>query len=1066
MSATRHKRVFTVPPAVPFLNTIASKLLDGSLVESFRHDPDDPLSLSKVTIFVPTRRAARVLRSEFVDLLGGRSAILPVIRPLGETDDDSGYFDLAAPEEMDLALPIGGVARLLELARLILAWRNQLPLAITAVHSTSPLVAPASPADAIWLARALAELIDSIETEERDWNDLEKLDTTEHPLWWQLTAEFLKIASAFWPARLEELRRSSPARHQSAILRGEARRIATARHQGPVIVAGSTGSVPAAADLIAAIASLPNGVVVLPGLDQTMSDEDWQLLDDSRILDKRSEPAARSHPQFGLSKLLKRLQIERGEVEILALPADDLTFRATAMSKALTPAKATDEWSEWRGNADKTILASAFADVSLIEAANEREEATAIAIALRMALEQPGRHGESQAALITPDRALARRVMAELARFGILADDTAGTPLSSTLPGTLLTLMLEAILRPGDPVPIVGLLKHPLARFGLSETDMQAAAQALELLALRGGIGEIDIGTLGPLLERRLQEQKDDRHTPQWRLSLPETAALQAGELAERITAAVAPLASAILGRLPSGRGKTAKLSLADWAGRSGRVLEDIAKDERGDLSALWSGEAGERLAGMLSEVIDTDGQMEADGPQWIDIVAALTTAEAVKPKALSHPRIFIFGTLEARLQTVDTLVLGGLNEGSWPGQSVNNPFLSRSMKVDLGLEPPERRIGQLAHDFEMASGTRKLIYSRSMRQGTAPTVASRWLQRLLALGGQEFAKELRARGEVYRTWAGMIDDAPSQPVAKRPSPTPPAELQPIKYSFSEVGRLRRDPYSIYAARVLRLDPLKAFNEDPGAAQRGTLYHRIIDQYTREGHIPGTPVAREAIMRLTHALFDAEKLPPHIDQVWRPRFIKVAEAFLVWETNRAPDINETFTELSAGFDMPEAGIRLTGIADRIDIKGSGRADIIDYKTGLSPSVNQARSLLDPQLALEAAALLAGGFKNMPALTPEELTYVRLRPGDRFATDTVNNEYAKESARIQPKSAIDLANESREQLAGLVNLLRSGKAGFSSRLVPMMQSAYDGDYDHLARVAEWSTAQIEEGDGDE
>lgn len=1067
MSSASRKRIFTIPQAIPFLNTIASGLLDGTLVEGFRHDPADPLSLSKVTIYVPTRRAARVLRSEFVDLLGGRSAILPVIRPLGETDDDTGYFDLTSPEEMDLALPIGGVARLLELARLILAWRNQLPLAITAVHSTSPLVAPASPADAIWLARALAELIDSIETEERDWHDLENLDTSEHALWWQLTAEFLKIASAFWPARLEELKRSSPARHQSAILRGEARRIASGAHSGPVIVAGSTGSVPAAADLIAAIASLPQGVVVLPGLDQHMSAEEWRLLDDSDgHLGSKSEPAARSHPQFGLSKLLKRLAVDRSEVAMLGKPSAVMEFRAAALSKALAPAKATDDWSDWRSAADKDVLNAAFADVALIEAANEREEATAIAIALRMALEQPGRHGDSQAALITPDRALARRVTAELVRFGIGADDTAGTPLSATPAGTLLQLTLEAVLRPGDPVPIVALLKHPLCRLGLSTKDVDAAAQALELIALRGGIGEIDISTLGTLLEQSLEDQVSDRHSPQWRRSLPETAAGQAKILAQKIAIAVEPLASSLLGRMPSGRRMTEKLPLTQWAERSGRVLEAIARDERGDLSALWGGEAGERLSGMLSEVIETDGQMEADGPQWIDIVTALTTADAVKPKALSHPRIFIFGTLEARLQNVDTLILGGLNEGSWPNQAVNNPFLSRTMKVDLGLEPPERRIGQVSHDFEMASGTRHLIYSRSLRQGTAPTVASRWLQRLLALGGPDFADVLRSRGTVYRSWSALIDEAPPQPVAKRPSPKPPADLQPTKYSFSEVGRLRRDPYSVYAARILRLDPLQPFNEDPGAAQRGTLYHAIIEHYTREKHVPGTPDARNAMARLTNELFDAEHLPPYIDQVWRPRFVQVAEAFLEWEVGRAPDIRETFTELSAGFDIPEAQIRLTGIADRIDIKASGHADIIDYKTGLNPSVNQARSLLDPQLALEAAALLAGGFRNMPALTPEELMYVRLRPGDRFQTDTVNNEFAKETARTQPKSAIDLANESREQLAAFINLLRSGKAGFSSRLVPMMQSNYGGDYDHLARVAEWSTAEAEESDGDE
>ncbi|MCJ9669201.1 double-strand break repair protein AddB, partial [Neorhizobium sp. SHOUNA12B] len=525
-------------------------------------------------------------------------------------------------------------------------------------------------------------------------------------------------------------------------------------------------------------------------------------------------------------------------------------------------------------------------------------------------------------------------------------------------------------------------------------------------------------------------------------------------------------LASALVRRRPDGRGLTAKLTLSEWADRTGRALEAICIDERRDLAALWSGEAGERLAGLLSEVIETDGQMEADGPQWIDIVMALTTGEAVKPRSLSHPRIFIFGTLEARLQSVDTMILGGLNEGSWPGQTVNNPFLSRTMKTDMGLEPPERRIGQLAHDFEMACGTRHLILSRSMRQGSTPTVASRWLQRLLALGGRQFADELRTRGHQYRDWASMIDAGENQPVAKRPAPKPPADLQPVKYSFSEVGRLRRDPYSIYARRILKLDPLDPFNRDPGASERGTLYHAIIDRYTREGHKPGTPAAREAMRRITEELFDAEQLPIHIDRVWRPRFVEVARAFLDWEVERAPDIRRTMTEVGAGWELEPAGIRVTGIADRIDIKGSGLADLIDYKTGLNPSVSQARALLDPQLGLEAAALRAGAFKGAGSLTPDNLLYVRLRPGDRFREDKVNNEGTSATAKRQPKSAIDLADESIEQLTRFVITLRNGEAGFASRLVPMAQNDFGGEYDHLARVAEWSTADDEEAEADE
>ncbi|MDF0697380.1 double-strand break repair protein AddB [Rhizobium sp. MC63] len=1061
----RHQpRILTIPAGLPFLKTLATTLCDGRLTPLFRHDADDPLSLARVTIYLPTRRAVRVLRSEFVDLLGGRSAILPVIRPLGETDDDSGYFDEALPATIDLAQPLSNTARLLELARLILAWRNKLPEIVRHIHSDSPLVAPASPADAIWLARNLAELIDSIETEDLDWSELSKLDTGDYAAWWQLTAEFLQIASAFWPARLSELGKSSLARHRNAILRAEAARISAAKPGGPVIIAGSTGSVPATADLIAAVADLPEGVIVLPGLDLAMPEGHWQMVAPEPAPGQHANPASRSHPQYGLSSLLKRLRLTRADVSTLDRPEADLDRRAEILSRALAPAEATSDWGTWKSELPAGALTSAFNNVALIEAANEREEATAIAVALRLALERPGQDGESRAALITPDRNLARRVMAELSRFGILADDSAGTPLSATPQGTLLQLLLEAALRPGDPVATVALLKHPLARFGLERDILISATEALELLALRGGVTEVDISALEVLLTHQLAEQALDRHAPQWRKALPADAAEAAYELARRITRATEPLAAALFRHRPEERGKTASFTLSEWAERTGRALEAVAADPQGNLADLWSNEAGDALASLLGEVIDTDGQMEADGPQWIDIMAALAAGHAVKPRALSHPRLFIFGTLEARLQSVDTLILGGLNEGSWPGQSANNPFIPRMMKTEIGLEPPERRIGQLAHDFEMANGTRHLIYSRALRQGSTPTVASRWLQRLLALGGEAFEAELKGRGTRFLQWAGLIDRGESQAPAQRPSPKPPLTLQPKSYSFSEVGRLRRDPYAIYARRILRLDPVDAFNRDPGAAERGTLYHTIIDRFIRAAHVAGTPEAAAAMEQILSELFDMEKLPPHIDAVWRPRFREVARAFLEWEAGRRPAIRRTLTEVRGGVELEAINIRLNGVADRIDITGPNAADIIDYKTGYNPSPAQARALLDPQLALEAAALRAGAFRDAGSLTPQDLLYVRLRPGNRFQVDMVNNENAARSDKA--KSAIDLAEESVDQLIKFVSLLQSGEKGFTSRLIPAQQFDFGGDYDHLARVSEWSTAENEEGGGDE
>ncbi|AYM12013.1 double-strand break repair protein AddB [Agrobacterium tumefaciens] len=1061
MTLTHHaKRVLTIAAGTPFLKTLAETLCDGTLTAGYKYDSADPLSLAKVTIYVPTRRSARVLRSEFVDLLGGRSAILPLIRPLGETDDDSGFFEIENPEIMDLAPPISGTGRQIELARLILAWRNSLPDAIRAIHSDSPLVAPASPADAIWLARALGEVIDAMDTEEKEWEALAHLDTGDHAQWWQLTADFLKIASVFWPARLAELNRTSAGRHRNGILRAEANRLANLPDTGPIIVAGSTGSIPAAADLIASVASLPQGVVVLPGLDLTMPEEQWEA-----IAEDPTDPSSRTHSQYGLYMLLQKLDIMRDDVVQIGAIDSDLEKRAAVFSAALAPAKSTSDWNRWREDKQPGFFDDAFAAATLIEAANEREEATAIAVALRLALEAPGAGRPSQAALITPDRGLARRVATELQRFGIEADDSAGTPLSATPQAGLTQLALEAILRPGDPVPVISLLKHPLSRFGLSLEAFTKASKALELIALRGGRVETEIGNLEAVLDAQLAAQRDDRHPPAWRLALPEGSVDAARDLARRIAVSTEPLGSAFVRRDRSGRSFTDKLPLSDWAERTGRVIEAICADDNNDLATLWSGEAGDKLSGLFGELMESGEILDADGPQWADIFAALVAGESIKPRSMRHPRVFIFGALEARLQSVDTVVIGGLNEGLWPGQTANNPFLSRNMKTAIGLEPPERRIGQLAHDFEMANGTRQIFYSRALRQGSTPAVASRWLQRLLALGGEDFADQLKKRGETYRHWAALMDASIDQEAAKRPAPKPPADLQPKSYSFSEVGRLRRDPYSIYARRILKLNPLDGFNRDPNAADRGTLYHAIIERYSREGHIPGTPASLEAMQRILDESFDAEDLPAHVDVIWRPRFEAVARAFIDWEKERHPSIRRSFFEARAGQEIPEAGIRLTGIADRIDIKTGGQADIIDYKTGLAPSVNQARALLDPQLALEAAALMRGAFREAGSQTPESLIYVRLRPGTRFFADQVNNEHSNRGGKKAPKSAIELANESIDQLAKFVRSLRDGENGFASRLVPEEQQSYGGEYDHLARVSEWSTAEPGDGDDD-
>ena len=1040
-------RLFTIDPGVPFLRQLARSLCDGELVNGFASRPDDPLTLSTATIYVPTRRAARALRSEFVDLLDRKAAILPTIRTLGENDDDSGFLDEDQPALLDLAPPVAGTERLLELAQLIMLWKQNLPKSVSQFHGENRLIAPANPADAVWLARGLAELLEAMETGDRPWSALNDLVGEDYAYWWQLTLEFLKIAAAFWPARLAELGRADPAAHRNAVLDAQTAQLAENPPDGPVVVAGSTGSIPATARMMKTVAGMKRGAVVLPGLDTALDEKTWSILGGKP--EEPVDPTICTHPQYGLHVLLRSLGAQRSDIIKLGRIGEPIEARNAVISASLMPAEATAAWASRDSRPED--IARAFESVELIEAANEREEALAIAVAMRFAAD-PARNDDApgHVALVTPDRNLARRVTVELRRFGIEASDSGGVFLALCPQGSLLQLLLQSAFGRESTVALVGLLKHPLLRLGMTDAAARKAGRIFERVALRGGAGNVRIAALAELFDEQLARRREnERHAPNWQKRLDDDELESARGFAVRLQEAFHALLAI----------ETAPVS--DWSARTARLLEALACDESGSLAALWGDEAGEKLAALFAMMMEGRSGFTCGAADWMAMIPALIAGELVKPRAGGHPHVFIWGALEARLQHVDTLFLAGLNEGTWPGNIAGDPFLSRGMKTAIGLEPPERRIGLAAHDFQMALGTGRVVLSRAARSAGAPTVASRWLQRLSAVLGKEETEALRRRGDKYLGWAAMLDERPDKPLIGRPAPKPPADLQPKRYSFSEIRTLRRDPYAVYARKVLRLDPPETLIGDPGPAERGTLYHRILERFITDNPDPSVPGALERLNAIATQELAGENLPDHVALIWRMQFNKIAGAFIRWESPRSGEITARHTECYARMVLESCGVMLTGVADRIDIRTSGEAEILDYKTGTLPSRKQAWTLLDPQLPLEAAALRAGAFSGVAPLQPASLAYVRLRPEDQLKVDRIEGGVQNQE---EEKSADDLATESIERLSDLVTALAAGRVGFASQVIPESAAGYGHDYDHLARVREWSSSDA--GDGGE
>lgn len=1011
----RPPRLFTIPPSAPFLPTLTDALLDGRLIEGFA-PIGDPLALASATIFLPTRRAGRLLAEALTARMPGGVTLLPRIVPLGDVDEDALAF---AESFTGPPRAVAPTTRRLALANLVAAWRGALR------EGDGRLAVAAGPGAELALADALGKLIDEMAAQEVPWSRFDTLVPGEHDAYWDMALDFLKIARGFWPALLEERGEVDASVRRDTLIAAEAARLASLPDAGPVIAAGSTGSMPATARLLATVARLPRGCVVLPGLDTHLDDRSWDAL-------THEEAPAPSHPQFGLALLLQRY-MRTGREEVVSLAAPAPHGREALLSEALRPVATTEAWASLEERLPEPAIEAAFAGLSLIEAEDSREEALAIAVALREVLETPGATG----ALITPDRDLARRVAAELLRFGVAIDDSAGEPLSESVPGRFARLVADACAESFAPVPLAALLRHSLARFGLEAAALDAAVDALELMVLRGprpGGGPAGLIAAVERFDPALHHRSDPR------AAIGEDMRDLAADLAARLSAALGPLAA---------------------FGSGTHAFAHLLAAHRVAVQAAWSGPDGgtpldETALAELAGAFDSLAEGAAFAPDMTlrDYAAALPLLLAdrpVRPPLVAGARLRIFGPLEARMVHADRSVLAGLVEQTWPSTVRSDPWLSRPMRAALGLEAPERRIGLSAHDFVQACGAPELILSRPRKMGGAPTVPSRFLQRLAAVSGPARWQAALARGDRFRRLAALIDTAPRVKPIERPQPAPDLALRPTRLSVTEIETWLRDPYTIYARHVLRLAPLDGLDEEPGAAERGSAIHEALGAFARD-FPAGLPAEPEAVLRdYGRRAFAPLEVFPAEYALWWARFERLAPRVIAWERGRRAETQRVFAE--TGGRLPLAGGRftLTGRADRIEQLRAGGLAIVDFKTGVVPSAKQVKAGYSPQLPLEAAMAAEGGFRDVPAEEAAGLVYVRLGVTEVKETSGVERD----------TTAALLAQETRARLEQLIAAFENPSVGYASLARPMFRGRF-GDYDHLARVKEWSTA----GEGDE
>ncbi|MBK1636153.1 double-strand break repair protein AddB [Rhodovulum adriaticum] len=902
--------------------------------------------------------------------------------------------DLARhPVLADLPPPVPPLRRRLELAQLVAALLDRAP--------------DLAPRSALFdLADSLAALMDEMQAEGVAPQTLHDLDVGNLSAHWARARAFVTLVEEYLGPEMDQ-NPGAGARQRIAVQRLAAQwRSDPPDH--PVIVAGSTGSRGATALFMAAVARLPQGAVVLPGFDFDMPAPVWAGLNDAL--------AAEDHPQYRFRRIMDMLDSGPDAVRPWpAAPAPPSRERNRLVSLALRPAPVTDQWLQ-EGPA-LPPLAPATQDLTLVEAPSPRAEASAIALILREAVETGTR-----AALITPDRMLTRQVTAALDRWGIRPDDSAGLPLPLSPPGRLLRQVAALFGQPLTVGALLALLKHPLAA--------------------SGG------GARGPhLLWTRELELHLRRHGP----AFPDGAALRdwAGGGPQDGRADWADWLADTL----DGLDRAGTVPLTAHVARHLSLTERLAAGPGGaDTGALWTGTAGEQARAACDALMaEAAAGGEMSPADYADLLHSVLQDGEVRDAIAPHPDVMIWGTLEARVQGADLVILAGLNEGSWPAMPAPDPWLNRQMRAQAGLLLPERQIGLAAHDFQQAIAAPRVVLTRAIRDAEAQTVPARWLNRLTNLmaglpgpGGPDALQAMRDRGQRWLDMAAALDRPDrAVPRAPRPAPCPPVADRPGGLSVTGVERLIRDPYAVYARYILRLRPLDPLEQEADAPLRGTILHKVLEAFLDQPIEPDPAQAQARLMALTDAVLQDHAPWPAARVLWRARMARAAPDFIAGEIARQAQARCLARERDGRVTLPD-GFTLSAQADRIDQRGDGGLVVYDYKTGTPPTL-KTMELFDKQLLLEACIAERGGFQDIAAAPVDHVAYIGLGNPPKTVMNPLEN---------------DLTTQTWDDLVRLVARYGDREQGYTARA--RVQRREDvTDYDLLSRHGEWDETDAPE-----
>lgn len=967
-------KIYNISAGEPFVDVLAERYL-----QLYENNPE---GLAQVLFLLPNRRACQSLSDAFVRKRGMRPTILPQMKPIAEIDEDEIFLLQDSSVLSDLLPAVDPIDKVLKFTKMILK-KSELGLDKSSL------------AQAYALAQNLCNLMDTVQNEGKDFNGLQNLVGEEFATHWQQTLELLQIITENWPKILKENGQQDLIEHRNKLLNKELDLWEETQTSQRIVVAGTTAAFPVLKRFVKTVLNLPAGEVYLYGLDKYLSDADWEQIDEN-------------HPQYELKELLQELGISRDSVTNIG--SEIFTPRERVVAEIMRPAATS---AAWRNLTADTQMAEEFKHIKLVNCDDMRQEAAAIALIIRDTLENT----DKTAALVTTDRNLSRRVVSELQKWDINADDSAGKPLALTPIGIYLRLICKYMEERSDTA-MIALMKHPFTRCGLSVGKFNGKKQHLEYCLRKDE-------PLMPALNEFVDDFKR-RLQPLFDLYLqPEV------DLAEIFGTHIAVAES-----------------LADTDLKRGGQI--IWREDAGNVAAEWVADFKTRS--------EKFGSVKTN--DYAPFCQSLLAELNVRKRYGTHPRVKILGPIEARLNQYGVTIIGGANEGTWPRIPEADMWMSRPMKIGFEIPLPERQIGVMAADFAHLLNAPEVYITRSKKVGKDPTDKSRWWLRIETVLEAVFGSEDDAFAfmydQPYAYWAKDMDRRDKYNPIKPPTPCPDVNRRPRKMSASKFEKWMRNPYEIYAAYILKLYKLNELDTPKQAYDFGNIVHDVLKEFNRKHNDDKYPPRDEALkilMEMGQNEFIKREVPPEVSAFWLPKYKKQMEWVVTKELQCRAAIRKLHSEIEGECKIktPTGDFTISGKADRIEELKDGTLNIVDYKTGNDS--RKSKEIIDgkaPQLPIEAIIAQNRGYKEVTSNKVSGLQYWALKDDLPQETAANSKKIKKETCGEETQKAIE---KMKEIVAGLIEDYANPKQAY---LVKPLPSAMDdiSNYDHLSRLYEW------------